>query len=138
MEHWYVCVAGGETVGPVTTDFLELGIRSGKVPEDAFVCPVGGQTWSRIVDVPALAPALPGPAAFLGEQVAGRYSVRAKIGEGGMGEVHLSTDAWIARDVALKVMRPEQVHVDSARARFIREARIQGQLEHPSIVPVYD
>lgn len=138
MDQWYVCVAGSEAVGPVTTDFLKLGIASGKVPEDAFVCRVGSPKWSRIVDVSELAPALPGPAAFLGEEVAGRYSVRAKLGEGGMGEVHLSTDVWIARDVALKVMRPEHAQIDSARARFVREARIQGQLEHPSIVPVYD
>ncbi len=138
MTEWYVCVAGGDAVGPVTTEDLELGIRSGKVPEDAYVCPVGGESWTRVVDVAELSRALPGPSAFLGDQIAGRYSVRAKIGEGGMGEVHLTSDAWIARDVAVKVMRPEQAAVDSARARFIREARIQGQLEHPSIVPVYD
>jgi len=138
MDEWYVCVIGGDAVGPVSTELLLLGISSGKVPEDAFVCRVGKETWSRIVEVPELARALPGPKAFSADDEASRYVLRSKLGEGGMGEVHLSTDAWIARDVALKVMRPEQSRHDTARARFVREARIQGQLEHPSIVPVYD
>ncbi len=65
-----------------------------------------------------------------------RYGHRKTLGEGGMGEVHLYTDRTIGRDIALKVIRGERK--ESAEARFVREARVQGQLEHPSVVPVYD
>ncbi len=67
-----------------------------------------------------------------------RYGMRRILGEGGMGEVRLSHDAFIGRDVAMKVIRASQGSMSDARARFLREARVQGQLEHPAIVPVYD
>jgi serine/threonine-protein kinase len=67
-----------------------------------------------------------------------RYADRSILGEGGMGEVRLCRDARIGRDVAMKVIRPGSGSRSDLRARFEREARVQGQLEHPSIVPVYD
>jgi serine/threonine protein kinase len=67
-----------------------------------------------------------------------RYEVREKLGEGGMGEVHLVLDRRIGREVALKAVHPEHAKRPDLRARFVREARVQGQLEHPSIVPVYE
>jgi len=68
---------------------------------------------------------------------AARYEDGALLGSGGMGEVRLRKDRRIGRSVAAKIMHE---HVASAEAsvRFLREARVQGQLEHPSIVPVYD
>jgi serine/threonine-protein kinase len=55
-----------------------------------------------------------------------------------MGSVYLVRDRRIGRDVAMKVLQPE-MHVRSdGPARFEREARVQGQLEHPGVVPVYD
>jgi serine/threonine-protein kinase len=66
-----------------------------------------------------------------------RYVPVATLGEGGMGSVRLCRDLRIGREVALKVVR--QRHRSTARKlRFLREAQVQGQLEHPSIVPVYD
>ncbi len=67
-----------------------------------------------------------------------RYELGAVLGEGGMGEVRLCRDLRIGRDVALKAIRPSIVSHPVLRWRFEREARIQGQLEHPSVVPVYD
>jgi serine/threonine-protein kinase len=67
-----------------------------------------------------------------------RYAVRSVIGEGGMGRIHLTHDTRIGRDVAMKVLRQRYANHPDTVARFVREARIQGQLEHPSIVPVYD
>jgi len=67
-----------------------------------------------------------------------RYAVRSVIGEGGMGRIHLALDTRIGRDVAMKVLRQRYANHPDTVARFVREARIQGQLEHPSIVPVYD
>ncbi len=67
-----------------------------------------------------------------------RYPRRGSIGAGGMGEVLLCHDEQIGRDVALKRMHAHSGKNLDVRARFEREARIQAQLEHPSIVPVYD
>src|SRR5258708_39569089 len=67
-----------------------------------------------------------------------RYSDRRILGAGGMGEVRLCADQWIGRDVAMKVIRSGSGSTSQTRGRFLREARVQGQLEHPSIVPVYD
>ncbi len=67
-----------------------------------------------------------------------RYERGELLGEGGMGEVRLFHDARIGRSIARKVLRGETEGSARLRRRFLREARVQGQLEHPSIVPVYD
>jgi serine/threonine-protein kinase len=67
-----------------------------------------------------------------------RYERIRTLGEGGMGEVLLCRDQHIGRAVAMKVVHPEYGAEPNRRARFLREVRIQGQLEHPAIVPVYD
>ncbi|HEY8072847.1 MAG TPA: serine/threonine-protein kinase [Labilithrix sp.] len=67
-----------------------------------------------------------------------RYELRTTLGEGGMGEVRLCRDRVIGREVALKLALEEHASKPEIRARFVREARVQAQLEHPSIVPVYD
>lgn len=67
-----------------------------------------------------------------------RYERASLLGAGGMGEVHLCRDRTIGRDVAMKVIRPQGEVTPQGIGRFLREARVQGQLEHPAIVPVYD
>jgi serine/threonine-protein kinase len=67
-----------------------------------------------------------------------RYEGARSLGKGSMGEVRLCRDRRIGRDVAVKVILPAHRADSQLRARFLREARVQGQLEHPSIVPVYD
>ena len=64
-----------------------------------------------------------------------RYRFEVQLGEGGMGIVSLCLDRAIGRSVAMKVVRDRE---SGDTTRFLREARVQGQLEHPSIVPVYD
>jgi eukaryotic-like serine/threonine-protein kinase len=72
------------------------------------------------------------------EPVPERYVAKRQLGRGAMGEVSLCRDTRIGRDVARKAILPMFQAESQVRARFLREARIQGQLEHPSIVPVYD
>ncbi len=74
----------------------------------------------------------------LADEYDARYLRTDKLGEGGMGEVILCADQRIGREVAMKVIRAARGSRPDARRRFLREARVQGQLEHPSIVPVYD
>jgi serine/threonine-protein kinase len=66
-----------------------------------------------------------------------RYEVRGKIGAGGMGEVIAARDEQVGRDVAIKRMLREDPN-ERQVARFLREARIQGRLDHPAIVPVHE
>jgi tetratricopeptide (TPR) repeat protein/tRNA A-37 threonylcarbamoyl transferase component Bud32 len=67
--------------------------------------------------------------------LSGRYTAERFHARGGMGEVWLAADGEIGRLVALKKLRPERV---TEKDRFLAEAQIQGQLEHPGIVPVHD
>jgi PAS domain S-box-containing protein len=57
---------------------------------------------------------------------------------GGIGRVWLAHDSDLGRDVALKELRPERAEHAEYGARFLQEARITGQLEHPGIIPVYE
>jgi serine/threonine-protein kinase len=67
-----------------------------------------------------------------------RYEMRALLGRGGMGEIWAAYDVRVDREVAVKVMRGDGSHDSDLVARFLREARVQGRLEHPAIVPVHD
>ena len=67
-----------------------------------------------------------------------RYEPGQTLGEGGMGVVRLASDRRIGREVAIKAMRGADASRRDLVARFLREACVQGQLEHPAIVPVYD
>src|SRR6185369_9866002 len=67
----------------------------------------------------------------------GRYEIRSKIGEGGMGEVYLAQDTKLQRDVAIKVL-PDGFARDGERlARFQREGRLLASLHHPHIAVIH-
>ncbi len=82
---------------------------------------------------------LPAPAPLLGagDVVGGRYTLRSKLGEGGMGTVWRATQQMIARDVAVKIIQPALV-TPALCERFAREMEILGQLEHPGIIRIFD
>ncbi|MGH7295632.1 MAG: protein kinase domain-containing protein, partial [Polyangiaceae bacterium] len=67
-----------------------------------------------------------------------RYDVGETLGEGGMGIVRSCLDRRIGREIAIKSVKPGSGSHGDSGARFLREACVQGQLEHPGIVPVYD
>jgi serine/threonine protein kinase len=67
-----------------------------------------------------------------------RYNFGQLHAKGGMGQVWLATDRDLGRSVALKELRPESLKHPTIIARFLEEARITGQLEHPAIIPVYE
>ncbi|MGB5401511.1 MAG: serine/threonine-protein kinase, partial [Thermoanaerobaculia bacterium] len=65
------------------------------------------------------------------------YTVTAKLGEGGMGEVWLAHDERLERDVAIKVLPREFADDPERLARFEREAKTLAALDHPNIVHIY-
>jgi tetratricopeptide (TPR) repeat protein/predicted Ser/Thr protein kinase len=68
-------------------------------------------------------------------QSIGRYVVRERLGQGGMGVLYLALDPAIDRLVAVKLLG---VQGPELRERFVREAGLAGRLQHPNIVTVYD
>jgi len=68
----------------------------------------------------------------------GRYEVRSKIGEGGMGEVYLAEDTQLRRRVALKILPVEVAAREDRMRRFIQEAQAAAALNHPNIAHIYE
>lgn len=67
-----------------------------------------------------------------------RYSVSSLHASGGIGRIYIAQDDDLRRKVALKSIHPRLHDHPVVQARFLREAQITGQLEHPHIVPVYE
>ena len=66
------------------------------------------------------------------------YELLESIGEGGMGVVYAARQASIDRTVALKMLQQEFAHKTDHRNKFLSEAVVTGELDHPNIVPIYD
>src|SRR4029453_9471516 len=67
-----------------------------------------------------------------------RYDLIKPYGSGGIGRIWRARDRQFDREVALKELRRERADDSKVAARFLREARLTGQLEHPGVVPVYE
>ena len=67
-----------------------------------------------------------------------RYRVEQEVGRGGMGEVRRVWDRDLRRHLVMKSLRSRHLHDPGKRARFLEEAQVTGQLDHPSIVPVHE
>jgi serine/threonine-protein kinase len=72
------------------------------------------------------------------EQTGDRYQLTGEIARGGMGAVLRGRDVDLGRDLAVKVLLEKHAHRPEVARRFIEEAQIGGQLQHPGVVPVYD
>jgi len=99
---------GGETSGGERVKVLTRD--PGRVRPEDFLCPGGDE----------------------------KYEVGRQAAEGGMGVVYEVRDVNCRRTVAMKVLREEAQNRPEELVRFIEEAQITSQLEHPNIVPVHD
>jgi tetratricopeptide (TPR) repeat protein/serine/threonine protein kinase len=71
-------------------------------------------------------------------QKIGAYRVQAEIGRGGMGVVYRGHDPDLDRWLAIKVLLDEHKDNVVLRRRFLDEARVMGQLQHPGVAPIHD
>lgn len=67
-----------------------------------------------------------------------RYVLGGLLGVGGMGEVTTALDRETGRTLAVKTLRADLASSAQAVRRFVAEARVTAQLEHPAVIPVYD
>src|SRR5947207_5477256 len=74
---------------------------------------------------------------LIGRQV-GPYTIKSRLGAGGMGDVYLAEDTRLHRLVAIKALREASPPSREARARLLREARAVAALNHPNIAAIYD
>src|SRR5690349_15827638 len=68
----------------------------------------------------------------------GTYTLGARIGQGGMGEVYEARHMRMLGRVAVKILSPHLVASQDAFARFCREAEIMSTLRHPHIIQIFD
>jgi serine/threonine-protein kinase len=86
------------------------------------------------VEATIQAPPLPASA----QPDSGGVRLLEEIARGGMGAVYRGRDLTLGRDLAVKVLLPQAAQRPELHRRFLEEARIAGQLQHPGIVPVHE
>ena len=104
--------------------------------DDARFCGVCGKAIASTE--PAAHPAIGEPPVMIGREIAGRYRILAKLGEGGMGAVFRAEQISLRRTVAVKLLRPEIVGNPMLLRRFNAEAEAVAKLSHPNTVGIYD
>jgi serine/threonine-protein kinase len=75
---------------------------------------------------------------LIGKVLDGRFTIRERLGAGGMGAVYRAWQSSVGREVAIKVIEPKISRDLTASKRFLREAKLASQLSQPSIVTVLD
>ncbi|MGI9065007.1 MAG: protein kinase domain-containing protein, partial [Pyrinomonadaceae bacterium] len=86
------------------------------------------------MDLPAEAHGTEALMTLTGGTKLGRYEIRSKIGEGGMGEVYLAHDTQLDRKVALKILSADLASNQERMRRFVQEAKAVSALNHPNIL----
>ncbi len=75
---------------------------------------------------------------MIGRSLEGRYTIVSKLGAGSMGTVYRAKQHTMGREVAIKILRSDRALDESAKARFLREARANSLLASPNTVTVFD
>src|SRR4030095_9299190 len=95
-------------------------------PDTTTLCPADGVALEKTDD------------ALLGQTLAAKYRVDARLNEGGMGTVYRGTHVLMDKTVAIKVLRPSLAADEKIVARFSREARAASRISHPNALSVTD
>ena len=134
----YTSEAGALGAAPSPEGFLDLLLREQRIDpytHARYSARAALDLGSPTVRVDVEGRPLEGAGLAIGSPLDSHYDVLAPLGEGGMGTVHVARDSTLRRRVALKTLNPE--HDATALSRFVREAQITAQLDHPYVVPVY-
>jgi tRNA A-37 threonylcarbamoyl transferase component Bud32 len=75
---------------------------------------------------------------LVGKEISGRYTLKRKLGAGGMGAVYIAWQHSVGRDVAVKIVHPKIGRDAEAAKRFLREVKLASRLSQPNTVSVYD
>ena len=97
------------------------------------VCPTDG---AGLVRAKELAAAERDP--MVGRTLEGRYTILSRLGSGSMGTVYRAKQHAMGREVAIKILRGDRAADETAKARFLREARANSLLASPNTVTVFD
>ncbi len=104
---------------------------------DARFCPACGKANAPTESGTGWPPAAGAPD-LAGREIAGRYRLNKKLGEGGMGAVYRGEQMSLKRSVAVKLLKPELSSNQMILARFNSEAQLVAKLSHPNTVNIYD
>ncbi len=113
--------------------------RQGRCPRcgtQVVVPPAAGEPQGEAVRATAMTSA-PAAVAPPPTTMIGPYQVRGKLGQGAFGVVYRAHDPAMQRDVAIKMLNANALKSQKYLDRFLREARVVGQMLHGNIVPVY-
>jgi serine/threonine protein kinase len=103
---------------------------------EARFCPACGK--ALVSTETAAQDSSPLASALIGREIAGRFRILAKLGEGGMGAVYRGEQMSLKRAVAVKLLKPELSQNELLLRRFATEAESVAKLDHPNTVKVYD
>ena len=109
-------------------------------PDETFVtgpAPTDGPRAPAAETAAARAQAVKVPGGKQRVRKIGDFALVRKLGAGGMGDVYLAKQVSLDRKVALKTLKPELAKREDFVARFMREARSMGRLDHPNVVRIY-
>ena len=95
-------------------------------PDTTTLCPADGVALETTTD------------ALIGQTLAGKYRVDARLSVGGMGTVYRGTHVLMDKTVAIKVLRPSLAADEKIVARFSREARAASRISHPNAISFTD
>lgn len=133
-RHAQLTVRGGRV------QIEDLGSASGTFLDSARLERVAAEVRGQSIQLGDMTPVIhtgdaPAPIPALRST---RYEVGGTVARGGMGEILKAQDRGIERTVALKVALDAATVREDLRRRFLQEAKLTGQLEHPNIVPVHE
>ncbi len=121
-----------------TTDAVPAEIASASTPSSDPVADSEYPSWDRrtesqtpVPPVPSAVPPLDCPT------LVGPYPIKGRIGSGGIGVVLWGYDAEFNRSLAVKLLQHQHKNNPDLAARFLDEAQLMGQLQHPNIPPVH-
>ena len=129
METACMAAVGGEAASAQVSVLRSIGKRFGKIKSVALFGREADQEDPVVRPSSSVVP---------NSGVDDRYQFLGEIARGGMGAVIKGRDTDLGRDLAVKVLLDDHKHKPEMIQRFVEEAQIGGQLQHPGIAPVYE